>query len=90
MKEVGKYNFDHPDAMDWPLIKETISKLLNCEHVLIPNYNYATCKRDDPPIELRCTDIILFEGIFALIDEELRQLMDFKIFVHSEDRKSVV
>ncbi|TNV73435.1 hypothetical protein FGO68_gene17772 [Halteria grandinella] len=85
MKDVGKYNFDHPDAMDWALIRHTIGRLLKNEHVTIPNYNYATCKRDEPSIELKCTDIILFEGIFALIDEELRQMMDFKIFVHSDD-----
>ncbi|TNV84493.1 hypothetical protein FGO68_gene5304 [Halteria grandinella] len=71
--------------MDWPLIRQTIGRLLKNEHVTIPNYNYATCKRDEPSIELKCTDIILFEGIFALIDEELRQMMDFKIFVHSDD-----
>lgn len=29
MENVGKYNFDHPDAFDWDLIKETFLKLCN-------------------------------------------------------------
>jgi uridine kinase len=28
-EEVGSYNFDHPNAMDWPLIRETFGKLLS-------------------------------------------------------------
>lgn len=85
MKEVGKYNFDHPDAMDWPLIRSTIQDLLDHKDVKIPNYNYATCKRDEPAIDLKCTELILFEGIFGLLDEDLRELMDLKVFVHSDD-----
>ena len=50
MLEVGKYNFDHPNAMDWDLIRETFEKLMRHEDVVIPCYNYATCKRDPPGI----------------------------------------
>eukprot|EP00347_Sterkiella_histriomuscorum_P022337 403330835 len=85
MENVGKYNFDHPDAMDWPLIKETFYKLCNHQDVEVPNYNYQTCKRDSPGISVKCTDLILFEGIFALFEEQMRDIMDLKIFVHSDD-----
>jgi len=83
--EVGKYNFDHPEAMDWSLIKETFHKLCNHEDVIVPNYNYKTCRRDPPGIEIKCTDLILFEGIFGLFDQSIRDTMDLKIFVHSDD-----
>ena len=53
--------------------------------MVVPNYNYKTCKRDPPGLHIKCTDIILFEGIFALFDSKLRDLMDLKIFVHSDD-----
>jgi len=29
MKNIGKYNFDHPDAFDWELVRETMEKLMN-------------------------------------------------------------
>jgi uridine kinase len=53
--------------------------------VTIPNYNYTTCKRDEPGISLKSTCLILFEGIFALFDGPLRDLMNLKVFVHSDD-----
>ncbi len=28
-EHVGSYNFDHPNAIDWPLVKETFNKLLS-------------------------------------------------------------
>ena len=85
LKDVGKYNFDHPDAFDWDFIKETFYKICNQQDVEIPNYNYKTCRRDLPGFKVKSTDLILFEGIFALLDQSLRDLMDLKIFVHSDD-----
>jgi uridine kinase len=82
---VAEYNFDHPNAMDWELMRDTFQKLCRHEDVIIPAYNYKTCKRDPPGIELKCTDLILFEGIFALFDPQIREIMDLKIFVHSDD-----
>ena len=40
--------------------------------------------RDKPGIQVKCTELILFEGIFALYDQELRDLMDLKIFVDTD------
>ena len=85
MKNVANYNFDHPNAMDWELIKSTFYKLLNRQDVQIPKYNYVTCRRDKGGINVKCTDLIIFEGIFCLYDKELREHMDLKIFVHSDD-----
>lgn len=67
-------------------MKETLAQLGRHEDVIIPNYNYKTCKRDPPGIHLKCTDLVLFEGIFALFDPFIRDsVCDLKIFVHSDD-----
>ena len=84
-KDVAEYNFDHPNAMDWELMRDTFQRLCRHEDVTIPAYNYKTCKRDPPGRELKCTDSILFEGMFALFDPQIREIMDLKIFVHSDD-----
>ena len=54
------------------------------EDVEIPRYNYQTCLRDKPGIQVKCTDLILFEGIFALYDSNIRAQMDLKIFVDTD------
>ena len=51
----------------------------------MPNYNYQTCKRDPPGLPIASSDLILFEGIFTLLDPQLRSLMDLKLFVHTDD-----
>ena len=84
MKNIGKYNFDHPDAFDWELALKVLKKLSARQDVIIPRYNYATCKRDEPGILVKSTDLILFEGIFALINSELRDIMDLKVFVDTD------
>ena len=55
------------------------------EDVIVPNYNYSTCKRDEPGIPLKSSHLVLFEGIFALFDPQVREMMDLKIFVHTDD-----
>ena len=46
MANIGKVNFDHPSMFDWELIKETINDLKQGKDVIIPDYNYVTCKRN--------------------------------------------
>jgi uridine kinase len=84
IKNIGKYNFDHPDAFDWELARSIIKQLQQRQDVVIPRYNYNTCKRDEPGITVKCTDLILFEGIFALLDKEIRDMLDLKIFVDTD------
>jgi uridine kinase len=62
-----------------------VERLLRRESITVPNYNYKTCKREEPGILLRATDILLMEGIFGLYDATLRLKMDLKLFVHSDD-----
>ena len=84
MANIGNYNFDHPDAFDWNLLKQVILKLMKREDVTIPKYNYKTCLRDEPGILVKCTDLLLFEGIFMLYNKDIRNLMDLKIFVDTD------
>ena len=84
LENIGKYNFDHPAAFDWPLAREVINDLCQRKDVIIPSYNYKTCKRDPPGIKIKCTDLILFEGIYGLFDEHIRDMMDLKLFVDTD------
>jgi len=68
MANIGMVNFDHPSIFDWDLVKETLAKLSRGEDVMIPDYDYATCKRRPPGKLLKWSPLILYEGIFALLD----------------------
>ena len=85
MENIGQVNFDHPSMFDWELLKQTLYKLKAGESVIIPKYNYKTCKRDEPGIFTKWSPLIMFEGIFGLLDKEINTLLDLKIYVQTDD-----
>lgn len=40
------YNFDHPDAIDFVLMRETLTKVINRERVQVPVYDFGTVRRE--------------------------------------------
>lgn len=79
-----KTNFDHPDAFEWPLLAHQIEELRNDHAIEQPTYSYITCTRQQETIHVEPHDVIIVEGIMALYDKQLRDLMDLKIFVDAE------
>ncbi|MBO6055547.1 MAG: uridine kinase [Alphaproteobacteria bacterium] len=74
-------NFDHPDAFEWPLLAKQIEELRNGHSIEQPTYSYITCTRLEETVHVEPKDVIIVEGIMALYDRNLRNLMDLKIFV---------
>lgn len=78
----GNPNFDHPGAFDWQLLLEHISTLKQGKEIESPVYDFKTNSRKEETVTISPTRIILFEGIFALFDKEIRKLQDIKCFLH--------
>ncbi len=76
-----KINFDHPDSIEFELLIDNIKKLKNGESVHQPLYSYLTCTRFDETVVIKPQKVVIIEGILCLQPEELRKLMDIKIFV---------
>lgn len=74
-------NFDHPDAFDWDLLKQHINDLYNGLPVEVPTYDFAKDTRKKETVVVSPAPIMVFEGIFALKNSELRKLMALRIFV---------
>ena len=70
---------------DWELMKETLNKLKRGEDVTIPDYNYITCKRNEHGLLRKWSPLVIFEGIFGLYDNDINDLFDLKVFVHTDD-----
>lgn len=79
-----KANFDHPDAFEWPLLAHQIEELRKGNAIEQPTYSYITCTRQQETVHVEPHDVIIVEGIMALYDKKLRELMDLKIFVDAE------
>ena len=84
LEERQKINFDHPDSLEFELLIDHIKRLKRGEQVHQPIYSYLTCTRSEETTIIKPQKVIIIEGILCLQSEELRQLMDIKIFVDSE------
>ena len=78
-------NFDHPDAFDWKLLTEHVKKLKNGEAVEQPTYSYIESNRQKETIHVEPKPVIIIEGIIALHNKKLRDAMDLKIFVDTDN-----
>lgn len=77
-------NFDHPDAFDWPLLLQHIQMLKEGKSIEQPVYYYQTCSRLPETIHIEPRPVIIIEGILALCDQKLREMMDLKLFVDAD------
>eukprot|EP01134_Creolimax_fragrantissima_P007545 CFRG7545T1 len=82
--ERNEYNFDHPNAFDYDLAVETLKKLREGKSVDLPVYDFTTHSRLEETQKMYGANVILFEGIMAFHNPELRALMDMKIFVDTD------
>ncbi|KAJ8305889.1 hypothetical protein KUTeg_016434 [Tegillarca granosa] len=81
---LNEYNFDHPDAFDFHLLKKTLKRLKEGKSVDVPIYNFVTHGREAHVKTIYGANVVIFEGIMAFCNKELLELMDMKIFVDTD------
>ncbi|MCZ4695908.1 uridine kinase [Ancylomarina euxinus] len=74
-------NFDHPNSIEFELLQEHLKQLKTGLAIEQPIYSYLTCTRSEETIPVQPTEVVIIEGILALTQPELRDLMDIKVFV---------
>lgn len=80
----AKTNFDHPDSLDFQLLKEHLIALTNDQDVEVPLYNFNTHSRESASRRVTPKDIIIVEGILLFAVPEVRDLFDVKIFLDTD------
>ncbi|HER0855938.1 uridine kinase [Streptococcus pyogenes] len=84
-EERVKTNYDHPLAFDTDFMIQQLKELLAGRSVDIPIYDYKKHTRSNTTFRQDPQDVIIVEGILVLEDERLRDLMDIKLFVDTDD-----
>ena len=82
----GQYDFDNIEAVDYKLLGEHLSRLMNGETVEIPEYNFVTGKREynGKKVRLSNDSVLIIEGIHALNPLLTKQIPDsakYKIYI---------
>ena len=84
LEERKLVNYDHPDALETDLLIENVTKLINGIAVDEPVYDFTVHNRSDKIRHVEPSRILIIEGILALHDQRLRNLMDIKVYVEAD------
>ena len=90
MEERAKVNFDHPKAFDWPLIREQIGALKRGETISKPKYDFVIHGRSKEVDIVEPKELIIIEGIMALVNKDLRAIGDLSIFINASRERRLV
>lgn len=90
MEERAKVNFDHPKAFDWKLMNEQLKALKNGQTIEKPIYDFTTHSRSSKTEIVEPKDLIIIEGIMALVNKDLRSIGDLKVFISASRERRLV
>ncbi|WP_276301419.1 uridine kinase [Halorussus lipolyticus] len=83
-EERTEVNYDHPSAFEWELLREHMDALLSGQTIEMPQYDFSEHNRKDETQTVEPTDVVVLEGIFALYDEEVNEMLDIKVYVETD------
>ncbi|MCP4884520.1 MAG: uridine kinase [Flavobacteriales bacterium] len=83
-------NFDHPHAIDFELLISHINELKKGNIIEQPIYSFATHNRVQDTLVTHPKKVIIVEGILILTSNELRKLIDIKVFVHADSDERLI
>lgn len=85
LEERKKQNFDHPSSLETELMIRHVEALKSGYQVDVPVYDFAAHTRSDQTQKVTPKEIILLDGILIFTEPELRNQMDIKLFVDTDD-----
>lgn len=89
-KQPHEINFDHPDAYDSALLIQHLQQLKRGKAIMQPVYSYVTYRRTSEEKLVHPKRIIIIEGILIFFEPEMRDLIDVKVFVDTDDDERVL
>ncbi|MEQ8365003.1 MAG: uridine kinase [Cyclobacteriaceae bacterium] len=81
----GIENFDLPESLDRERFYKDLQALKNGEDISIMEYTFNNSAAESKKIKIKSTPIIVVEGIFTFFFEEVRELLDLKIYIEAPD-----
>ena len=90
MEERVKVNYDHPKAFDWKLMNSQIRDLKEGKTIEKPIYDFTIHGRSQKTEIVEPKELIIIEGIMALVNKDLRALGDLKVYINASRERRLV
>jgi uridine kinase len=85
LEERAALNYDHPDSLETDLLVRHVAELSAGRAVDLPAYDFTRHARKQATDHVEPRRAIIVEGILIYTDAALRDLMDVKVFVDTDD-----
>ena len=89
-EERCKINWDHPKSFDWKLMVGQINDLKNGKPIEKPIYDFTIHGRSGKTEIVEPKELIIIEGIMALVNKDLRLLGDLKVYINASRERRLV
>ncbi|RKF53879.1 Uridine-cytidine kinase-like 1 [Erysiphe neolycopersici] len=80
----NEYDFDSPDAIDFDILVDRLRNLKAGKTAEIPRYSFSKHAREKETTSIYSPHVLILEGIFALYDPRVLELLDMKIFCEAD------
>lgn len=81
----GYQNFDLPQSIDHTVFSRDIAMLVEGREVVKEQYVFNNPNVEPVMLTFRPAPVLVIEGLFVFFFEEIRNLLDLKIFIDAED-----
>ena len=83
-EERKKVNYDSPESLETELLIKHLALLKEGQAVECPVYDYTRHNRSKETVTIEPKKVMILEGILALENPTLRDMMDIKIYVEAD------
>ncbi|KAJ1864857.1 Uridine kinase [Coemansia sp. RSA 2703] len=80
----NNHDFDHPTSFDYETAMQVLKDLKEGKATRVPQYDFTTHSPSKETQYIYGASVVIFEGIFALYDAAILEMMDVKIFVDTD------
>ena len=85
-----KITANHPDAVCWDILISDVEKLRSRNPIETPTSGTRAAKRGDDSKTIEPSDVVIVEGHLIYWNQELRELLDIKLFLDVDAHERVL
>ncbi|TKX21893.1 uridine kinase [Elsinoe australis] len=80
----NEYDFDAPDAIDFDMLVDKLREIKEGKKAEIPIYSFEKHNRVNRTTTIYSPHVLILEGIFALHDDRVLDILDLKIYCEAD------
>jgi len=81
-----RINYDHPRAIEWPLLQKFLENYRNGRKPMLPQYDFKTHCRANNAMPCEVAPILVVEGLWVLSRRDIRNAFDVTIYIDCPER----